>query len=62
MSDIVERLRRWNMRQEMECVPPDQMMDEAANEIERLRKCLRIAKRDMMATDLSRQRLKKANA
>ena len=34
MSDIIERLRRWTI---FASVPPTAIMDEAANEIERLR-------------------------
>jgi len=36
MSDLIERLQRWGRTQKLECVPPEKLMDEAADEIERL--------------------------
>ena len=36
MNDRIERLRRWGRTQKPECVPPEKLMDEAADEIERL--------------------------
>jgi len=36
MNERIERLRRWGRTQKLECVPPEKLMDEAADEIERL--------------------------
>ena len=33
MRDLIERLQRWGRTQKLECVPPEKLMREAADEI-----------------------------
>ena len=51
MSDIVERLRRWVHA--VDAVPASDVMDEAADEIERLRSRLRFADNVIRSGDVA---------